>query len=65
MIDAIRTEALAAAKSATGAYARNPTDANAARVEAAWRAVRRLDTVSVRRLWREGNFKATPTKRKP
>jgi len=64
MITANRTEAITAAKAATRAYARNPTDANAAKVEAAWGAVRRLESVSVARLWRQEKFKAAPTVRK-
>ncbi len=60
MLQENRTEALAAAKAATRAYARDPSDANAARVEAAWQAVRRLETVTVRRRLRQAEHADRP-----
>ena len=56
---AIRIEALTAAKLATRAYAKDPTDANAVKVEAAWATVRGLDTASVQRQWRQARLRAT------
>lgn len=56
MLQEIRADVLAAAKAATRAYARDPSDANAARVEAAWQTVRRFDTVAVRRRLRQAEF---------
>ena len=50
MIETTRLEALTAARAAVRAYARNPSDRNAAKVEAAWTLVRRLDAVAV---WRQ------------
>lgn len=49
MIDDTRLEALAAAKLAVRAYAKDPTAGNASRVETAWQLLRRLDAVAV---WR-------------
>ena len=46
MVDTARVEALTAAKAAVRAYSKDPTDSNAAKVEAAWQAVRTLDAVS-------------------
>ena len=50
MVDSARVEALTAAKAAVRAYSKDPTDSNAAKVEAAWQAVRTLDAVSA---WRQ------------
>ncbi|NNG04693.1 MAG: hypothetical protein HKM95_11405 [Inquilinus sp.] len=63
MISGQRTEALAAAKAATRAYARDPSDDNAAKVEAAWQTVRRLTTVTVQRRTRRARLKAAVTER--
>ncbi len=41
-----RIEALTAAKVAVRAYAKDPTAGNAADVEAAWRAIRKIDALS-------------------
>ena len=60
MLQENRAELLAAAKAATRAYARDPSDANAAKVEAAWRTVRRLETVTVRRRLRQAEFNPDP-----
>ena len=46
MDDHARVEALAAAKVAVRAYAKNPTESNAADVESAWRAIRKIDALS-------------------
>ena len=45
-----RREALAAARVAVQAYARDPSDANAHEVELAWRRVRQIDSVARWRL---------------
>lgn len=50
MLNESRVEALAEAKAAIRAYSRDPSDSNAAKVEAAWQAVRTLDAVSA---WRQ------------
>ena len=50
MLNQTRVEALAAAKVAIRAYSRDPSDRNAARVEAAWQTIRTLDAVSA---WRQ------------
>lgn len=49
MIDHTRVEALAEAKMAIRAYSRDPSDINAAKVEAAWQTIRTLNAVSA---WR-------------
>ena len=64
MLQENRTEALAAAKAATRAYARDPSDANAAKVEAAWQTVRRIETVTVRRRLRQVDHGNSPTPRR-
>ena len=50
MLNQTRVEALAAAKVAIRAYSRDPSDRNAARVEAAWQTIRTLDAVTA---WRQ------------
>ena len=63
MLQVNRSEVLAAAKAATRAYARDPSDANAAKVEAAWQTVRRLETVTVRRRLRQADLCPDPQTR--
>lgn len=63
MISAKRDEAWAAAKAATHAYARDPSDENAAKVETAWRIIRRLETVTVQRRTRQARLTAATTPR--
>ena len=63
MLQENRSEVLAAAKAATRAYARDPSDANAAKVEAAWQTVRRLETVTVRRRLRQADLHPDPQRR--
>ena len=50
MVGNTRREALTVAKAAVRAYSRNPSEANAAQVEEAWRAVRTIDAVAA---WRQ------------
>ena len=63
MLQENRADVLAAAKAATRAYARDPSDANAAKVEAAWRTVRRLETVTVRRRLRQADVNTDSSRR--
>ena len=60
MLQENRAEVLAAAKAATRSYARDPSDANAAKAEAAWQSVRRLETVAVRRRLRQAGVNPDP-----
>ena len=55
-----RREALAAARVAVQAYARDPSDANAYEVELAWRRVSRIDSVA---RWRRRPPRAATARR--
>ncbi len=59
-----RKRMFAAAKLTVHAYARDPSDNNAAKVHAAWRAVSEMETRSFWRQWQEAS-PVRPTSAKP
>ncbi len=59
-----RKRMFAAAKLTVRAYARDPSDNNAAKVHAAWRAVSDMKTRSFQRQWQEAS-PVRPTSAKP
>ncbi len=58
-----RTRACDAVNAAVRDYARDPSQANAAAVEAAWRAFQKLDSISQWRQWKEE--RPAPVNRQP
>ncbi len=59
-----RKRMFAAAKLAVRAYAKDPSDNNAARVQVAWKAVSDMKTRSFQRQWQEAS-PVRPTSAKP
>ncbi len=59
-----RKRMFAAAKLTVRAYARDPSDNNAARVQVAWKAVSDIKTRSFLRQWQEARH-SSPTATKP
>ena len=58
MTDPNRKYAWGQIKSAIRSYAKDPTDRNAQEVEAAWREIRRTESVSFWREWQAMRFDA-------